>query len=195
MAKKLSQKNFIFEYYKQRPNQNVEHEDVVDWATSEWKKQTGNVLRDPDRAIRSLYAEKKLIQIRKGCYRYNPIEPEKRIPQEIFSESQKKEILKLGEYRCVICGVKESEGVKLHVDHIVPMSKGGKATIDNGQVLCSAHNNLKKNYGQTETCKRMYKVLYKQAKNLNDMKMLEFLDDVMEVYDRHGINSHINWKL
>lgn len=39
----------------------------------------------------------------------------------------------------------------------------------------------------------MYKILYKKALNLNDIKMLSFLQDIMEVYDKHNINSHINW--
>ncbi len=82
----------------------------------------------------------------------------------------------------------------LHADHIVPRSKGGKATVDNGQVLCSQHNNLKKNYGQTETCKRMYRVLYDRAVALNDIAMREFIEDVMLIYEKHGINSHIDWR-
>ena len=93
-----------------------------------------------------------------------------------------------------MCGVTKDEGALLHADHIVPRSKGGQATVDNGQVLCSQHNNLKKNYGQTETCKRMYRVLYDKAVELDDRAMREFIEDVMRVYDEHNINSHIDWK-
>ena len=193
MGQNVTQMDLIFEYFKKHPNKDVLTPDVVDWATAEYKRITGKPLRDPDRAIRSLHSKGKLIKVRNGCYRYSPDELKDDVSDEFFTEAQKNEILKLGEYRCAICGVTQSQGTDLHVDHVVPKSKGGKATIENGQVLCGAHNNLKKNYGQTETCKRMYKILYKQAKNLGDRKMLSFLDDVMNVYDKHGINSHIKW--
>src|SRR5690606_1241952 len=31
----------------------------------------------------------------------------------------------------------------LHIDHIVPLSRGGRTELKNLQVLCSAHNHLK----------------------------------------------------
>lgn len=43
-------------------------------------------------------------------------------------------------YTCQICGKYMPDEVGLHVDHIVPVSKGGKSTLDNLQVLCSVCN-------------------------------------------------------
>ncbi|MHA1439263.1 MAG: HNH endonuclease [Promethearchaeota archaeon] len=37
------------------------------------------------------------------------------------------------------CG-KKVEWNKFHTDHIIPHSKGGETTINNGQVLCSSCN-------------------------------------------------------
>jgi hypothetical protein len=47
------------------------------------------------------------------------------------------EILKRDNYRCVVCGKSPVTdiGTKLHIDHIIPFSKGGKSTIDNLQTL------------------------------------------------------------
>jgi 5-methylcytosine-specific restriction endonuclease McrA len=50
------------------------------------------------------------------------------------------EVLKRDGGRCVLCGNSKKEGVKLHVDHIVPRSKGGKDTLDNLQTLCQPCN-------------------------------------------------------
>ena len=43
-------------------------------------------------------------------------------------------------YRCVMCGRSAKDGVKLHVDHIRPVSKGGKSVMDNLQTLCEDCN-------------------------------------------------------
>ena len=190
---KITQKGLVLSYFKARPNQDVPTPEIVDWATAEYERITGKPLRDPDRMIRSLYSEGKLVKVRNGVYRYDPDAVFER-GDEFFSSAQKAEILKNGGYRCALCGVTEVEGADLHADHIVPRDKGGKATVENGQVLCSTHNNLKKNYGQTETCKRMYKVLYETAVRLDDPSMLAFVEDVMRVYEKHNINSHIDWK-
>ena len=54
---------------------------------------------------------------------------------EDFTLAQKQEILKRDSYKCVICGKGEKEGMELHVDHIKPKDKGGKAIVENGQIL------------------------------------------------------------
>jgi hypothetical protein len=50
------------------------------------------------------------------------------------------EVLKRDGGRCVLCGNSKKDGVKLHVDHILPRSKGGKDTLDNLQTLCQPCN-------------------------------------------------------
>ena len=67
-----SQKDLILEFFKKHPNKDISHPEVVDWATKTWKRQTGRVLRDPDRAVRILHEEGYLIKVEKGVYRYNP---------------------------------------------------------------------------------------------------------------------------
>lgn len=44
----------------------------MDWVVAEYKKRTGEVFRDPDRAIRMLSQGGKLIKIKKGVYKYDP---------------------------------------------------------------------------------------------------------------------------
>lgn len=50
------------------------------------------------------------------------------------------EVMQRDGCRCQICGSSQSDGVKLHVDHIIPVSKGGKTTMANLQTLCDRCN-------------------------------------------------------
>lgn len=47
-------------------------------------------------------------------------------------------------FECVVCHKKPPE-IKLHIDHIVPASKGGRSVRDNLQLLCAPHNLAKSN--------------------------------------------------
>ncbi len=190
---KITQLELIFEFFKKHPNRDIEHPEVVDWASTEYKKRTGKVFRDPDRAIRSLHQQGYLIKVKKGVYRYEPNSVHLNELQD-FTEKQKEIILKRDGYKCVICGRSAKEGYELHIDHIIPKDKGGKATIENGQTLCSMHNFRKKNYNQTESGKKMFIRLYELAKSINDEEYMRFCEDILKIYEKHNINGHIEWE-
>lgn len=50
------------------------------------------------------------------------------------------EVFKRDNYTCVECGAKKSDGATLHVDHKIPVSKGGTDELSNLQTLCSDCN-------------------------------------------------------
>lgn len=189
----ITQNELIMEYFKNNPKRDIHHPEIVDWVTKEYTKRTGKVFRDPDRQIRKLHQMGLLIKVAKGIYRY---EPDLILKKELedFTEAQKKQILERDGYKCVICGKGLNEGVELHIDHIKPKDLGGKATIENGQTLCSQHNFLKKNFKQTETGKKMFIRLYELAKKQNDKKLIKFCEDILEIYEKHNINGHIEWR-
>lgn len=188
-----SQESLVMEYFKKNPKREIKHPEIVDWVVAEWKKRTGKVFRDPDRAIRKLAQQGQLIKISKGIYKYDSDFVKNR-ELEDFTSAQKEEIFKRDNYRCVICGRGRADGVEIQADHIKPKELGGKAEIENGQTLCAQHNFQKKYYKQTETGKRMFIRLYELAKKNKDKQLLKFCEDVLEVYEKDDINGHIIWK-
>lgn len=192
-GEKVVQANLIMEYFKKHPGRSIEHPEIVDWVVAEYKKRTGKVFRDPDRAIRKLSQEGQLIKIRKGVYKYDPDFVEDRRLKD-FTPEQKETIFKRDGYKCVVCGRGKADGIEIHADHIKPRDLGGESTIENGQTLCAQHNFQKKNYKQTETGKKMFIRLYELAKKLNDKKLQKFCAGILTVYEEHDINSHIIWK-
>lgn len=189
----LSQEELVIEFFKNNPDRNIKHPEVVDWVVSTYLSRTGKVFRDPDRAIRKLAQSGFLIKIAKGVYKYDPLKAYTRVLED-FTPAQKKAILIRDGYKCVICGKGIKEGVDLHIDHIKPKDFGGEATVANGQTLCAQHNFIKKNMKQTETGKKMFIRLYELAKNENNEELIQFCADVLETYEKHGINGHIVWE-
>lgn len=51
-------------------------------------------------------------------------------------------VMQRDNFKCCICGASPAKdpSIELHIDHIVPWSKGGETTIDNLQTLCSKCN-------------------------------------------------------
>ena len=48
--------------------------------------------------------------------------------------------MKRDNYKCRICGASQEDGARLHVDHIIPIAKGGKSVMSNLQTLCESCN-------------------------------------------------------
>jgi hypothetical protein len=187
------QADLIKQYFEQNPNRDIPHPEIVDWATAEYTRLTGNVFRDPDRAIRKLHQQGFLIKVAKGVYRYDPELAHQR-QLEDFTPEVREAIFRRDGYRCVICGLGRADGVEIHADHIVPKDRGGRATLENGQTLCSRHNFLKKNYSQTESGKRFFILLYRRALAAGDQHMIAFCQQILATYEQFGINGHIEWR-
>lgn len=193
MKKDISIKDLLIKYFKKNKNKDLAHGPVVDWVENQYKLLYNKKPRDIWRAIRNLHEEGFLIKVKKGIYRYDP-ELVREISLEDFSDEQKQKILARDDYKCVICGRGKKDGIEIQVDHIKPKSLGGKAIIENGQTLCAQHNFIKKNLKQTETGKRMYIRLYELAKKEGNKKIIKFCKEILEVYERNGINGHIKWE-
>lgn len=65
--------------------------------------------------------------------------------RRLMTDSLRYDIFARDGFRCQICGASAAEGAKLHVDHIFPVSKGGKTEPGNLQTLCERCNLGKSN--------------------------------------------------
>lgn len=77
-----------------------------------------------------------------GIYEYLLTGDEKKLSIRAFDRRDALAAYEKQGHKCAICG-KEFEFEKMHADHIIPWSKGGKTTPDNCQMLCRDCN-LKK---------------------------------------------------
>jgi len=182
--------DLVMEYFQSHPKQDWQHGPVVDWVEEQYLKLYGKKPRDTWKAIRRLYQEGKLIKVRKGVYRYDP-NYVRNVSLLDFPPDVKEKIFQRDKYRCVICGLGRKDGVEICADHVVPLDRGGTNTVENGQTLCTKHNLIKKNYSQTETGKRYFIKMYKEALKKDDKNMIKFCKDVFNAYNRHKINTHI----
>ena len=191
--KRKSLSDLVLDYFESRPFVPLAHDDWVDEIIEQYKAMTGRPARDPWRAARQLHQDGKLQKVANGVYMYDPNLVFDASLEE-FTDLQKKAILAKDGYRCVVCGKGRADGVELHVDHIKPRDKGGRAILDNGQTLCAQHNFMKKNLNATESGKRLFINLYRAAKRENNDEVARFCAEVLGVFEKHDVNGHISWQ-
>lgn len=95
--------------------------------------------------------------------------------RNLMTQQLKDEVKKRDKYTCQICGKYMPDGVGIHIDHIIPISKGGKSVLSNLQVLCSKCNLQKGS-----------KIL---STNKNNLKRLDN-EDIYSAEVYKNINTH-----
>lgn len=60
--------------------------------------------------------------------------------RRLMTDSLRYDVMRRDGFRCQICGATAADGYKLHVDHILPVSKGGKTEMGNLRTLCERCN-------------------------------------------------------
>lgn len=88
-------------------------------------------------------AEKRKVEVKKKQEKERSMSSQKSMAAEqrrLMTPSLRYRVLSRDGYRCKICGASASDGVQLHVDHIFPVSKGGKTELSNLQTLCNRCN-------------------------------------------------------
>lgn len=169
----------IKNYFAKNPNRDITQSEVVDYVFKFIPK-----TRDPWRAVRKLYEEGYLIQVKKGVYRREPgykgFKSDEPFPPEI-----KEKIFKRDNYRCILCENGPHNGYEIHADHITPRSKGGLSIVSNGQTLCSEHNLMKKKYGTTDFLTKYSHKMLEIARANNDKKVENFFLDILKVIEKH----------
>lgn len=62
------------------------------------------------------------------------------VERALITDELRFEVMKRDNYKCCFCGASQEDGVRLHVDHIIPIAKGGKSVMSNLQTLCESCN-------------------------------------------------------
>ena len=189
----INQEEILKEFFIKHPKKDIPHNISVAWCMREYKERTGRVFADPDRGIRKLHQNGFLIKVRKGIYRYDPDFVKSRNLED-FNQKVRNKIFKRDHYRCITCGKGREDGVEIHADHILPKDNGGKATVENGQTLCSKHNFLKKNFDQTEFAKRIFIRIYHTAKDKGDIETKKLAFEILKIFEKYGVDDHIQWR-
>ncbi|NEV93450.1 DUF262 domain-containing protein [Psychroflexus sp. YR1-1] len=133
-------REFIYYFYARWKN--YDESDDTDMLTFSNRRQQGeNDLEVRDRIMRQIFFE---------YLRDNNFSLKEKDNKRAFSELQRIIIYRKGKGLCQEClreGKPEKEAIvswsKYQADHVIPHSKGGKTAIDNGELLCSHHNQSK----------------------------------------------------
>lgn len=180
---------FIMEFFMNRPNTEFKPAPIDEWVTEQRKKE-GQPAEDVRRAVRKLASKGRLVKPRRGIFKYVPDKDKEKEFQD-FTPAVKRAIFKRDNYRCIVCGQGKEDNVEIAADHKIPRENDGSNEIENGQTLCTRHNNLKKTYSQTEAGKRVFIDVYNTAVANNDQPMIAFCQSVFDAYDEHYVNGHI----
>lgn len=60
--------------------------------------------------------------------------------RRLMTDSLRYDVMRRDGFRCQLCGATAKDGYKLHVDHIIPVSKGGRTEMQNLRTLCERCN-------------------------------------------------------
>lgn len=63
----------------------------------------------------------------------------------LLTDSMRYDVMRRDGFKCVLCGATAADGAKLHVDHIYPVSRGGRTVMSNLRTLCERCNMGKSN--------------------------------------------------
>lgn len=102
--------------------------------------------REREIAQRKAQAEKERIEREKTLPEHKRFIAEQR---RLMSDALRYKVLNRDSFRCQICGATQADGIKLHVDHIFPVSKGGKTELSNLRTLCERCNMGKRDIIET----------------------------------------------
>lgn len=90
------------------------------------------------------YSCDRLIELQEEIKKAETHKAQREEERSKMTNSLRYDVLKRDGFRCVLCGASADDGVKLHIDHIIPVSKGGQTTMGNLRTLCDRCNTGKR---------------------------------------------------
>ncbi len=114
------------------------------------------------------------------------------IDTNIVPDSLRFRILKEGKGRCALCGATKDERM-LDIDHIKPVSMGGKTEYSNLQVLCSKCNRSKRDKDQTDFRRLVFDLSHQVCPFCNINSGLNCIlenDMAFAIDDKYPVTKH-----
>lgn len=197
---RITQSSIVQDFFHKHPQQDLPVSQVVDWAQDEWERRTNSKLRNPSNILRSLLHKGYLAKPKRGYYRYEPDQVRNNRTQQ-FSTKQREEILDRDDNRCIVCGMGTREGEDIYVVKFFEQAcnatdniKNSKLKVEDAITLCGKHKNMwlaTKNKSPVHNSKSFFVTAYNQAINKSDKNTASFCNDIIKVYEKHGIDGHI----
>ena len=153
--KEPSRKHQILEYLKEHIGQQVHNQEL--------RALTG--LNDVPRTIRLLRQEGWKINVHGDGY-VTLTSPERDVARgerKAISEKIRYQVLTRDSFRCRACGRSADDGIKLNVDHIIPVDWGGTNEISNLLTLCEECNRGKKAWVDSAPSESMREIMNKST--------------------------------
>lgn len=167
MAKREGAKTKILRYFKEHVGEQIPRDtldELVDHVGG-W-----------ERSLRTLRDDGYVVDYNRStkCYCFPYAEPQNDPKDERYINNKLKSLVMIRDNStCQMCGKNvKDDRIRVHIDHIVPFSWGGKTELDNLQVLCSNCNEGKKNFVESENPELMSKI--SQAKSTKERLKLYF---------------------
>lgn len=153
MAKREGAKGKILKYFQEHVGEQI-HRDVL-------KDLVGNV-GSWERSLRTLRDDGYVVEYNRStkCYCFPYAEPQNVPKDNRYISSKLRALVMIRDNStCQMCGRNvRDDHIRVHIDHVVPLSWGGTTELDNLQVLCSDCNEGKKNYVESENPALMVEV-------------------------------------
>lgn len=124
----MGAKEKVLEYLKQQLNKWIHNQEL----------RRVSMANDTPRIIRALRQEGWQIEVRGDSYnRLTSLRQAKaRGERKSISRKLRYEVFNRDNFRCKACGRDADDGIKLELDHIIPVDWGGKTKLSNLQILC-----------------------------------------------------------
>lgn len=79
-------------------------------------------------------------EVKRASEKRNTEEYRRKAERSRVTDKLRYQIMRRDGFRCQLCGASQADGVKLHIDHIIPVSKGGTSDMENLRTLCERCN-------------------------------------------------------
>ncbi len=172
MPRKIGAKPKLLEYFKNHVGVSIPRKDLEELCKdngTEWA-----------RSLRSLRDDGWVIIHDSSTNSYLfPYSTPQNEPKDsrYISTKLRAEVMLRDNSTCQMCGKSVKDGIRIHIDHIIPHEWGGKTELENLQCLCSDCNEGKKHWATSEPKELMIEISSATSTTERLKKYFEYYHD------------------